>query len=89
VKTHLSVIIRASGVSWDACYRNFRFGTPESQVVTASDVDLLPAVGGMLLDDRLVVGLQKAVIRIRDRCYDFFFAEKFSEKIGVFDSKQR
>jgi hypothetical protein len=25
-----------------------------------------------------------------DRCYDFlnFFAEKFSEKIGVFDSKQ-
>jgi hypothetical protein len=26
---------------------------------------------------------------IWDRCYDFFnFAEKFSEKIGVFDSKQ-
>jgi hypothetical protein len=26
----------------------------------------------------------------RDRCYDFLknFAEKFSEKIGVFDSKQ-
>jgi hypothetical protein len=26
-----------------------------------------------------------------DRCYDFLniFAEKFSEKIGVFDSKQR
>jgi hypothetical protein len=28
--------------------------------------------------------------RIRDRCYDFknIFAEKFSEKIGIFDSKQ-
>jgi hypothetical protein len=27
----------------------------------------------------------------RDRCYDFlkYFAEKFSEKIGVFDSNQR
>jgi hypothetical protein len=29
--------------------------------------------------------------KTRDRCYDFLniFAEKFSEKIGVFDTKQR
>jgi hypothetical protein len=28
--------------------------------------------------------------QVRDRCYDFknIFAEKFGEKIGVFDSKQ-
>jgi hypothetical protein len=34
--------------------------------------------------------LRMAVTRTRDRCYDFLniFAEKFSEKIGVFDSKQ-
>jgi hypothetical protein len=34
--------------------------------------------------------LQPGGIRTRDRCYDFLntFAEKFSEKIGVFDSKQ-
>jgi hypothetical protein len=30
-------------------------------------------------------------LKNRDRCYEFLniFAEKFSEKIGVFDSKQR
>jgi hypothetical protein len=30
------------------------------------------------------------ILIIRDRCYDFknIFAEKFGEKIGIFDSKQ-
>jgi hypothetical protein len=43
---------------------------------------------GKSLSCRLEILFEKKLPR--DRCYDFLniFAEKFSEKIGVFDSKQ-
>jgi hypothetical protein len=35
-----------------------------------------------------LVSLLSNLGTFRDRCYDFFFAEKLGEKIAVFDSKQ-